>query len=96
MFQSITEDQSPLPGDYIRYADRFGQPKGRGILLKHVLDKRRPLTESYYLLKNAQSGRIWKVYCDRFTFTFMRHRTKNAALSDWIRGLSMSYDEDQL
>lgn len=87
MFEDISPDNKPLPGDYIRYQDEWGQYKGSGVLVKHVVDKRCPLTESYYLLKNCNTQTIWRVRCHRYTFTFMRHKTRNHEMADYIRNL---------
>ena len=87
MFVPITDTEKPLPGDYIQYRDAWGNAKGSGILLKHVIDKKKPLTESYYLLKNASTGQIWKAYCDRYDYYFMRHKPRNSDLGQYIRGL---------
>lgn len=87
-FVKISEGHKPLPGDYIQYRDRWGNYKGSGILVKHVINKQKPLTESYYFLKNASTGCVWRAFCDRHEFYFMRHKTKNSQLSDYLRQIS--------
>lgn len=84
-FEPLTSDINPLPGDYLKYFDRWGDPVGCGVVIKHVINARKPLTESYYVLKNVQKNKTWKVRCDQYDFMLMRHRTRNDNLSDYLR-----------
>lgn len=83
----VTDAQKPLPGDYLRYMDDWDKPKGGGILVKTIVDPNKPLTGSYYVLLNKERQLRWKVPCHRYTFYLMRHRTKDAALGDYVRSL---------
>lgn len=81
-FVPVNENSKPLPGDYLKYNDEYGEMKGCGILVKTVIDKRRPLTESYYLLLNRRTQTMWKVRCHRYNFTFLRHKTHGSSESE--------------
>ena len=80
----------PYPGDYIRYTDEHGNQVGCGILTKTVVHKRKPLTESYYVLYNKSTKSYWRVYCHRYNFFVMRHRTKNDKFGDYLRSVVSS------
>jgi hypothetical protein len=98
-FIPVDQNNTPLPGDYLKYKDEHGELKGCGILVKTVIDKRRPLTESYYLLLNRRNGKMWKIRCHRYTFIFMRHKTHGGSsnsdsLGDYLRSLILPSTEE--
>jgi hypothetical protein len=83
----VTDITEPLPGDYLRYYDDWGNVKNSGVIIKVFVHEKKPLTESYYLLKNMTTQRSWKVYSDRYKMEFMRHRTRNSRFGDYLRSL---------
>lgn len=93
-YQKITEDQIPLPGDYIKYIDRWGKPIGSGVLLKTIINERKPLTESYYVLKNMSKNKTWRIRCDQYEIWFMRHRPRNCRLADYLRELVSNEEKE--
>jgi hypothetical protein len=64
----IDDKNKAFNGDIIKYLDEWEQQKGIGVLLKKVEDPFKPLTESYYLLRDINTKKIWKVKCNRYTF----------------------------
>jgi hypothetical protein len=76
----LKEGDKIYPGDYVRYYDEWNEIKGSGILLKTVKNELKPLTESYYLFKNINNGKTWKIKCNRYVFYYKRNTGKESIL----------------
>jgi hypothetical protein len=72
----VTKDVRVFRGDYLKYHDEWNKCIGCGVLVKKVIDPIRPLTNSYYLLKNINTRKCWKVKCNRYDFFKKNHVTK--------------------
>lgn len=79
-YVELTTDTQPLPGDYIRYCDEWGQAKGHGVFVKKITDTQKPLTGSLYLLKDMNTHKMWRVNARRYTFYLRRHQTRGMNL----------------
>ena len=77
-YTEILHDTVVYPGDTIKYYDEWGNCVGNGVLVKKQNDEVRPLTRSFYILKNIRTGKLWKVNCRRYKFFFKDHKPKNS------------------
>jgi len=101
MYKKVDADTRVLKGDYLKYFDEYGKVKGVGVLVKKVVHPIFPLTASYYILKNINTRRCWKVNSRRYEFYYERHKTSSFDLSELkeireIREKYMKEDEEFL
>lgn len=82
----ITNNIKIFKGDFIKYTNEWGENIGYGVLVKKVIDPIKPLTESFYILKNINTNKYWKVKCNRYKFF---KKSRNSYDSD-IRSLFYS------
>ena len=75
-YTPVTTKTKVFRGDYLKYHDEWDKCISCGVLVKKVIDPIRPLTESYYVLKNINNGKTWKVKCNRYNFFKKNHATK--------------------
>ena len=80
--EKVEEITKVYPGDYLYYFDEYEEQQGAGALVKKVTHEIYPLTKSFYVLKNINSGRCWKVNTRRYTFFVKRHNTSSFDLND--------------
>jgi hypothetical protein len=86
----LKDGEKIYSGDYIRYYDEWNQIKGTGVLIKKIINNYKPLTESYYLIKNINNGRSWKIKCNRYKFYYKRNtgRESNLFNSELIQSIT--------
>lgn len=81
-YEKLSPECKLFSGDYIKYYDEWKECKGCGIYVKKVIDERKPLTESYYVLKNINTGKYWHVKCNRYDYYYRPHKSKAFDLAD--------------
>lgn len=81
-YKILGKNDKIFSGDYLKYYDEYDECKGCGVYVKKVIDSYKPLTNSYYLLKNMNTGKYWKVKCCRYTFMYKPHKTKALDLTE--------------
>ncbi len=77
----VTCETKVFRGDYLKYFDEFEKCIGCGVLVRKVIDPIRPLTSSYYLMKDINTKKVWKVKCNRYKF-FKKDHTSPYKTSD--------------
>jgi len=92
-YEPLQPDSKIYSGDYIKYYDEWKECKGCGIFVKKIINEHKPLTESVFILKNINTGKYWKVKCNRYDYYYKSHRTKAFDLSeiDMIKEIKDKY-----
>ena len=75
-YNQVTFDSKVFSGDLIIYYDEFNKMVGSGVLVKKQVDPLCPLTKSFYILKNINTGKCWKVNSRRYNFYHQPHKVK--------------------
>lgn len=82
-YKKVDGETTVFPGDYIMYYDDDGNVVGSGALVKKQINTVFPLTKSYYVLKNLNTGKTWKVNCMKYDFYIQPHKTSSFTLLDF-------------